>query len=232
MVDENSLEFPAELPLDPTPPPPVDVPLESSSSAAPVDAPLVIDAPVLPEVPAPEGALDIPYVLPELPQLPPVDPILVEDLQSLHNIINAIAPIVGISVIEDAPGEIEYVTPPTPEQETQIAAAISGWNSLRVKNSQLRLIEASWQATIAMGWTTPYGWKLGLTPKDITLLTGAFILAKEAQIKGLATSGVIVDTDGLAHELPVADLTGLMLQYGQARAALSAAYAASKAALG
>ena len=170
--------------------------------------------------------------LPELHIFPPADPVLAEDMHALHAVINAIAPISGLAIVDGVPTDIEYVTPPTTEQEAQIAQALAAWGDLRAKNAQLRLIEASWQATIAAGWTTPYGWKLGLTPQDITLLTGAFILAKEAQTMGLASSGVIVDTDGLAHELSVADLTGLMLQYGQARAALSAAYAASKAALG
>jgi hypothetical protein len=171
-------------------------------------------------------------IVPALHIFPPADPILGEDMHALHAVINAIAPISGLAIVDGLPVDIEYVTPPTPEQETQIAQALDAWEDLQAKNAQLRLIEASWQATISAGWTTPYGWKLGLTPQDITLLTGAFILAKEAQIMGLASSGVIVDTDGLAHELSVADLTGLMLQYGQARAALSATYAASKAALG
>jgi NAD(P)-dependent dehydrogenase (short-subunit alcohol dehydrogenase family) len=227
-----------ELPLDPTPlQPEVDTPtvapVESSSSADTfvdtASADISNTPEVVPLVGVPAAA---PAVSTTLLPLPPADPILSDDMQTLHAIINAIAPIDGLSIIADAPSEIGYITPPTPAQEAQIAEIISGWDNLRSKNAQLRLIESSWQATIAAGWTTPYGWKLGLTTQDITLLTGAFILAKEAQTMGLATSGVIVDTDGLAHELPVADLTGLMLQYGQARAALSAAYAASKAALG
>lgn len=178
------------------------------------------------------GDFYAPPVITQLLPLPPADPILGEDMHALHAVINAIAPINGLAIVDGVPTDIEYVNPPTPEQETQIAQALDAWEDLQAKNAQLRLIEASWQATIAAGWVTPHGWKLGLTPQDITLLTGAFILAKEAQTMGLASSGVIVDTDGLAHELSVADLTGLMLQYGQARAALSAAYAASKAALG
>ena len=233
MADDIALE----LPLDPAPlPPEVDTPtiapVESSSSAEFVDT-ATADIENTPEV-APLAGVVVaaPAVSPALLPLPPVDPILADDMQTLHAAIQSITPIDGLSIINDLPSEIGYITPPTPEQEAQIAAVISGWDNLRAKNAQLREIENNWQATIAAGWPTPYGWKLGLTPQDITLLTGAFILAKEAQTMGLASSGVIVDTDGLAHELSVADLTGLMLQYGQARAALSAAYAASKAALG
>jgi NAD(P)-dependent dehydrogenase (short-subunit alcohol dehydrogenase family) len=232
MADDIAIE----LPLDPAPlPPEVDTPtiapVESSSSAEFVDT-ATADIANTPEVVPLAGVVVAAPVVPVPTVLPPVDPILAADMQTLHDAIQAITPITGLSIINAAPSEIGYITPPTAEQEVQIAEVISGWNNLRAKNAQLREIENNWQATIAAGWPTPYGWKLGLTPQDITLLTGAFILAKETQTMGLASSGVIVDTDGLAHELSVADLTGLMLQYGQARAALSAAYAASKAALG
>jgi len=228
----------SELPLDPTPlPPQVDIPavepVESSSSSVAFVDTATVDISNTPEIVPLDG---VPYaapdISPDLLPLPPADPILAADMQTLHDAIHAITPIDGLAIIDDVPSEIGYITPPTPEQEAQIAEVISGWDALRDKNAKLRLIESSWQATIDAGWTTPYGWKLGLTIQDITLLTGAFILAKEAQTMGLASSGVIVDTDGLAHELSVADLTGLMLQYGQARAALSAEYAAAKAALG
>lgn len=236
MVDENT----SELPLDPAPlPPEVDTPtaapapVESASSEDTFVDTAAADISNTPDVVPLVGVTVVASdVSSDVPALPAADPILAADMQTLHSIINAISPIAGLSIIDGAPSEIGYITPPTPEQEAQIAEVISGWDNLRAKNAQLQQIEADWQATIAAGWETPYGWKLGLTVQDITLLTGAFILAKEAQTMGLASSGVIVDMDGLAHELPVADLTGLMLQYGQARAALSAAYAASKAALG
>lgn len=232
-----------ELPLDPTPPPPeVDTlteidtttvePAASSSSAEFVDT-ASADVSTAPEIVPLAG---VPVVAPEISQdlalLPPADPILAADMQTLHEVINAIAPIDGLAIIDNQPSEIGYITPPTPEQESQIADAISGWDNLRAKNAQLRQIEADWQATIAAGWETPYGWKLGLTVQDITLLTGAFILAKEAASLGLTAPAVVIDTAGISHELSATDLTALMLQYGQARAALSAQYAANKAAIG
>lgn len=80
---------------------------------------------------------------------------------------------------------------------------------------------------ISEGFTTSYGWKLGLTHSDLSLLTGAFVLAKEADSLGLPLPA-IYDTAGVPHELSIQDLTYLMLAYGQHRGALSAEYASRK----
>lgn len=80
---------------------------------------------------------------------------------------------------------------------------------------------------ISEGFTTSYGWKLGLTHSDLSLLTGAFVLAKEADSLGLPLPA-IYDTAGVPHELSIQDLTYLMLAYGQHRGSLSAEYASRK----
>lgn len=83
-------------------------------------------------------------------------------------------------------------------------------------------------AQVASGFTTEYGWRLGLDENDVTLLTGAFVLAKEASAMGLPLPA-IVDADGVPHSLSLADMTALMLAYGAHRAALSEEYAAMAA---
>lgn len=81
---------------------------------------------------------------------------------------------------------------------------------------------------IAKGFTTPDGWVMGLTESDVTLLTGNFVLAKEAAALDQPLPPVI-DRDGVPHSIPSLEaLTALMLAYGQHRAALSAEYAARK----
>lgn len=83
----------------------------------------------------------------------------------------------------------------------------------------------SWfKSQVSLGFETPEGWRLGLTESDVTLLTGAFVLAKEADSMGLPLPP-IVDMAGQPHQLSLADMTTLMLLYGQHRAALSAEYA-------
>jgi hypothetical protein len=78
------------------------------------------------------------------------------------------------------------------------------------------------------GFTTEGGWRLGIEPNDVTLLTGQFVLAKEADAAGLPLPPVI-DMAGAAHQLSMSDLTALMLAYGQYRAELSAEYSQRKA---
>lgn len=81
------------------------------------------------------------------------------------------------------------------------------------------------------GWLSPAGFRLGLTTSDITLLTGNYVLAKEADALNLPIPPVI-DMRGVPHEVEtIEELTALMLGYGQYRAQLSAEYAAKKAAL-
>jgi hypothetical protein len=87
-----------------------------------------------------------------------------------------------------------------------------------------------WFATqIAAGFESSAGIKLGLSEADVTLLTGNYVLSKEAAALELPLSPVI-DTEGVAHTLSIEDLTSLMLEYGQYRAQLSQEYAAKKAA--
>lgn len=93
-----------------------------------------------------------------------------------------------------------------------------------------REVDAWFAGEVANGFTTEDGWKLGLTESDVTLLTGQFVLAKEADAAGLDLPPVI-DTAGVPHSLTLAELTALMLAYGGHRAALSTEYAARKAAI-
>lgn len=75
------------------------------------------------------------------------------------------------------------------------------------------------------------GFRLGMSMNDVTLLTGNYVLAKEAAALG-APIPPVIDRDGVAHQMEsIEDLTALMLAYGQYRAQLSAEYSTRKAAL-
>jgi hypothetical protein len=92
----------------------------------------------------------------------------------------------------------------------------------------LRAADEWFKAEQAKGFTTPGGWKLGLADSDIALLTGNYVLAKEASAMDLPLPPV-VDMAGVPHSFEsVEQLTSLMLLYGQHRSALSAEYAARK----
>lgn len=96
------------------------------------------------------------------------------------------------------------------------------------RKAALREVDAWFKTEVEKGFTTAEGWKLGLSESDVTLLTGQFVLAKEADAAELPLPPVI-DTDGVPHTLSIQDLTALMLAYGGHRAALSAEYAARRA---
>ncbi len=142
-------------------------------------------------------------------------------LCKLHEQIDSIVSIEGVQDLGNNTFHIEYLTEPSSEQLTQVNNIIADWPLRKAKLEKLEQVDISWKTTMSNGWTTPYGWKLGTDTQDVTLLTGAFILAKEANSMGLSTTGTVIDMDGQSHELSLQDMTILMLQYGQFRSQLS-----------
>lgn len=153
------------------------------------------------------------------------------DMQALREVLNAITPIDGFSILDGAVAEIGYLSEVTEAQQAQVAAAIARWPLECKKRACIQQLDTEWQNKVKIGWASPAGWKLGLDISDVTLLTGAFMLAKEAANMGIDAPAHVIDTAGVTHELPLAALTTLMLSYGQARAALSAADAATRHAI-
>ncbi|NDB57582.1 hypothetical protein EB001_03955 [bacterium] len=149
----------------------------------------------------------------------------VKMILELHNIINNIVPIHGISLLPDDTYRIDYVNLPSEQQLLEVNDILNNLPLELAKINKIQLIKNEWEVTIKDGWTTPNGWKLGLDISDVTLLTGAFTLAKEASNMNINDPISIIDTDGNAHSLTLLELTPLMLQYGNARANLSTTYA-------
>lgn len=93
-------------------------------------------------------------------------------------------------------------------------------------------IDASWSAQVTAGWTPPgENYALGIDVADVTLLLGAYTLARDAANLGLPDEVAIIDKAGGSHAYNAQTITPLMLQYGAARAALSAADAAKRQAV-
>lgn len=147
---------------------------------------------------------------------------------------------------KDVPGGVEYAIIPAEElpQDLRYTAAWTADFSASpvvvtidpVRKAAVDKVHAladleQWMSDkLHEGYSTGKGWRLGMLQSDVTLLTGNFVLAKEAAAMSLPIPAVI-DAVGGVHEMDMDDLTELMLLYGQARAALSAEYAARKAAI-
>jgi len=151
-------------------------------------------------------------------------------LSILHNKINSITPIISIEKIDEINFAIEYHDPTSvnPEQLVLINNIINQWPLDEAKLAKLEILDNKWNNQLSQGFTTPYGWKLGLQNSDVTLLTGAFLLAKEAANMNLSSNASIIDTDNISHSLSIENFTILMLEYGQYRTQLSTAYAETK----
>lgn len=107
---------------------------------------------------------------------------------------------------------------------TQINNILDSWPLDKAKLDKIQELDINWKSVINEGWVTPYGWKLGLQNADITLLTGAFLLAKEANSMGLSNISTIIDFNGISRSLNLNDLTQLMLLYGEYRSQISSKY--------
>jgi hypothetical protein len=145
-------------------------------------------------------------------------------IENLHKQINDIIPIHGLSKVDNN-YVIDYINQPTEEQQNQINIILQNWPLQQSKNIKLEEIENDWKITLQNGWETQSGWKLGIDIQDVTLLTGAFMLSKEASALGINESVHIIDMNGESHALTLPELTTIMLQYGNARSQLSSQYA-------
>lgn len=148
--------------------------------------------------------------------------ILLDQLQSVIPIkaISEVNSVISIEYNED--------NLPSQEQIDQINQLLNLWPLEKVKLAKIDELDRAWNAKVTQGWQTPSGYSLGIDISDVTLLNGAFTLAKEANNIGINDLATIVDKEGQSHSMNLQDLTLLMLQYGQARSILSNSYASIK----
>lgn len=151
-------------------------------------------------------------------------------LSILHQKIQEIVNIVSISQTSANNFSIEYTDAENVSQQQldQVNNILNLWPLDQEKFVKLTALDNKWNTDTNNGFSTPYGWKLGLTNNDVTLLTGAFLLAKEASNMGISQNATIIDTNGVSHSIAINDLTLLMLQYGQYRTELSTQYSNTK----
>ena len=150
-------------------------------------------------------------------------------LKILHEKIDEIIPIVGVTQSSDGSYQIHYENEtPNSDQQQQIDQIIQSFPIEILKTQKIEELDNNWQEILKNGWETPYGWSLGIDISDVTLLTGAFMLAKEASNMGFTEAVSIIDKNGGSHSFNLQDLTILMLQYGQFRALASSSYASKK----
>ena len=142
----------------------------------------------------------------------------------IHEIISKIVKIHGISRSTDDKIEIQYAEEPTQEQKQKIEEFLNTLPLIIEKNLKYEQIDNDFAKTIDEGYTTSYGWKMGLGIQDITLLSSFFLLAKTANDNNIPIPDLI-DKDGIPRQLDINQLTILMLQYGQYRADMSFTYA-------
>lgn len=150
----------------------------------------------------------------------------------LNILLNQIQSVIQVKAITEINSviNIEYFDNnlPSSSQIDEINNLLIDWPLKKIKLKKIDLLDQNWKERVKTGWQTPAGYSLGIDISDVTLLTGAFTLSKEANAMGMTDLTSIIDTNGESHALSLQDLTVLMLQYGQARAIMSNSYAIIK----
>ena len=103
----------------------------------------------------------------------------------------------------------------------------------RLKTEKQAALDVAWKAAEATGVQVNDIY-FGIAQGDVSLLTGAFVLAQTAVNLGAASADgpfTLIDVAGQSHSFTFAELTQTMLLYGNARAAWSQTYAETKAAI-
>jgi hypothetical protein len=158
-----------------------------------------------------------------------------DNIVALHKALSAFAPIVGVSGAGDEMRSyiITFGADATDDQKNAAQAFLLDWPAhkakARIAEFNLKALSDWFDARLSEGCLLSAGYRLGVRPDDVSLLTGNYVLAQAADNLGLPLPDVI-DKDGVPHRIEnLAVLTQLMLEYGQYRAGLSAVYAAKKA---
>lgn len=101
----------------------------------------------------------------------------------------------------------------------------------QAKAQKLNSINKEYKAVEEIGWDSGSGFFLGITANDVAFLTGAFTLAKEASALNLPLPTIIAMDNSPVSFANFEHMTQVMLQYGNARAEISARFAAKRKAV-
>ena len=149
----------------------------------------------------------------------------------LHEKINSIVPIHGISDNGDGTYRVDYISEPTEAETVLVNKAIEDFPLSIAKEAKLKQIEAEWVEVEKAGWDSGQGYHLGITPSDVALLVGVFSLAKEAAALGVELPHLISMANTPISFTTIQEMTMLLLQYGQARSNMASSFAARRKAV-
>ena len=149
----------------------------------------------------------------------------------LHEKINSIVPIQGISDNGDGTYRVDYLAEPTAEQLVLVNQAIADYPLIVFKQEKLKQIDAEWVTLEQTGWDSGQGFSLGITSSDVALLVGVYTLAKEAAALGFPIPSIIAKDNSSVQFATIVEMTTLMLQYGGARSEMSFNFALKRKAV-
>lgn len=101
----------------------------------------------------------------------------------------------------------------------------------QAKAWSMQNINNEWAALEKVGWDSGRGYHLGITPSDVALIVGVYSLAKEAALLGLPLPNLISMNNTPVVFSSIEEMTGVLLEYGQARSILAGTFAEKRKAV-
>lgn len=152
----------------------------------------------------------------------PVTPTIAPEYDPLFRHIQEVTPTKTIdgSYVQEWFIAVKYL----PEEETPLRLHYA-------KKQKLSQIENAWATLESAGWDSGAKFGLGITPSDVALLVGVYVLAKEASTLGLPIPSIIAKDNSSIQFATLAEMTTLLLRYGAARAELSSTFALKRKAV-
>ena len=151
-------------------------------------------------------------------------------LIKIHEAIERICPIYGVSDGGNGKFIINYRNEATAEQQAAAQEILNQWPLISAKETKQEQIESEWKQLEATGWDCGQG-HLGITANDVALLSGCHALGKEADALGMPIPSIVTMENNEITFTTMAQFTQLMLQYGAYRAHLSSTFAARRRAV-
>lgn len=138
----------------------------------------------------------------------------------LHEELAKIAPISVVSENKDGDIEVSYLNEPTAEERSTVDLIIKGWPLEKSKLEAGEEIDEAVKQVEETGFDTGKGYRIDLSTKGSSDLTGSVVLAKETVSRDYDGLHFILDSQGITQSVSYEELIEISIEYGKARNAL------------
>ena len=138
----------------------------------------------------------------------------------LHEELAKIAPISVVSENIDGEINVSYLSEPTAEERSAVDQVVYQWPLEKSKLEADEEIDEAVRQVEEAGFDTGKGYRIDLSTKGSSDLTGSVVLAKETVSRDYDGMHFILDNQGITQSVSYEELIEISIEYGKARNAL------------